>query len=183
MPACSTLGSAAGYSYDSERVEATSTRRLLAVGVVGHDDGRAELLVRAHVALEPRGQVLGEGDAVALDGDVDVEARLAEQQVADGAADEVHAAHAGGHGLDLAQQRRPGRARRGGPARLATTGAGGSGAPRVAGHGAPRDRAEHVVDGAVSRGRASRATGAQPISSWAMLAAARSSGVSRRRRP
>ena len=68
------------------------------------DHGRAELLVRPHVALEARGELGGEGDAVALHGEVDVEAGLAEQQVAHGAADEVAAAHAGGHGLDVPEQ-------------------------------------------------------------------------------
>ena len=72
--------------------------------VVGDDDRGAELLVRAHVPLEPGRQLGREGDAVALDRQVDVEPGLAQQQVADGAADEVAAAHAGGHGLDVPEQ-------------------------------------------------------------------------------
>ena len=75
-----------------------------AVGA-GHDDDRgAELLVRAHVALEPPGERARDGDAVAFDGDVEVDVPLSQQQVAHGAADEVHPARLRGHGLDLLEE-------------------------------------------------------------------------------
>ena len=72
--------------------------------------------------------------------------RFAEQQVADRAADEVHAAHAGGDGLDLAQQ--PVQAEL--PKRTGEIGHDRRWRLRrahVPGHRAPRDRPEHVVDG------------------------------------
>ena len=73
------------------RVVATSTRP------PGHrTTAGAELLVRH----DPPAQLLGEGarerDAVALDRDVEVEPRLAQQDVAHGAADEVDAVEAAG---------------------------------------------------------------------------------------
>jgi hypothetical protein len=55
------------------------------------DDGGSELPVRAEATVELVGDGAGKGDRVALDDDVDVEVPLAEQDVADGAADEVHA--------------------------------------------------------------------------------------------
>ena len=64
------------------------------------DDRGTELAVRPAAAAELRGQRPRELDRVALDRDVDVEVRPAEQDVADGAADEVDA------GVRL---RRPGR--------------------------------------------------------------------------
>ena len=74
-----TVGLAAG----GDEVEAL----VLAV----EDDRGPELLVGADASVELSRPRRGRGDRVALDDDVDVEVRLAEQDVADGAADEVHA--------------------------------------------------------------------------------------------
>ena len=58
--------------------------------VVAVDDDRgAELRVGPDAAAERVGEGLREGDRVAFDHDVDVEARLAEEDVADGSAHEV----------------------------------------------------------------------------------------------
>ena len=56
------------------------------------DDGGAELVVRPHAPAECFRERCREGDRVAFDGDVDVEARLSEQDVPNRAADEVHPA-------------------------------------------------------------------------------------------
>ena len=71
-----------------------------ALVIAVEDDRRPELLVRAHAAAERVGQRLRERDRIALDCDVDVEAALAEQDVADGSADEVDALERLGHGGD-----------------------------------------------------------------------------------
>jgi hypothetical protein len=73
--------------------------RLVELGACGDDvhalilavehDGGAELVVDVHAAGERAGELAREGDAVPLHGDVDVEAALAEEDVADGAADQV----------------------------------------------------------------------------------------------
>ena len=55
------------------------------------DDGSAEGAVRADAPVELLRKVVGQGDRVPFDDDVDVEVRLAEQDVAHRAADEVHA--------------------------------------------------------------------------------------------
>ena len=60
--------------------------------VAVEDDGGAELVVRPHAPGECFRERSREGDRVAFDGDVDVEARLSEQDVPHGAADEVHPA-------------------------------------------------------------------------------------------
>ena len=57
----------------------------------GQHHRRAELLVHVHPAVQPGGQGAGGCDAVALDGDIDVERRLAEQDVAHGTAHQVDA--------------------------------------------------------------------------------------------
>ena len=54
-----------------------------ALAVAVRDDRRAEPLVRRRAAAERSRERVGERDRVALDGDVDVEALLAEQEVAD----------------------------------------------------------------------------------------------------
>ena len=64
--------------------------------VAGQHHRGVELLVRVHAAVQRRGKALGEGDAVALEGEVDVEAGLLQQQVANGAAHEVDAGVVGG---------------------------------------------------------------------------------------
>ena len=67
------------------------------------DDRRAELVMRAHTPAERVRQRLRKCDRVALDGDVDVEAALAEQDVAHRPADEVDAfvrLRDGGHRLE-----------------------------------------------------------------------------------
>ena len=79
----------------------TSTRLAVAVE---HDRG-AELLVRAHAPAERVGKRLRERDGVALDRDVHVEALLAEQDVAHGAADEVDALERLRHGGDRVEDR------------------------------------------------------------------------------
>ena len=56
------------------------------------DHRGAEGVVRLEAPAELRGQRPGERLPVALDGQVDVEARLAEQEIANSAADEVDAA-------------------------------------------------------------------------------------------
>src|SRR5581483_11989970 len=55
------------------------------------DDGGAEAAVTRDLAAQPA----GERDRVSLDGDVHVEARASEEDVADGAADEVEPLAAG----------------------------------------------------------------------------------------
>ena len=55
------------------------------------DDRGAELLVHPGAAVERVGQGAGQRDRIALDGDVDVEVGLAEQDVAHGPADQVDA--------------------------------------------------------------------------------------------
>ncbi len=65
--------------------------------------GGAELLVRAHVTVQAPGEIVGQGDAVALHGDIDIEAGLAQQEVAHGTAHQIGTADPCGHGLDLAQ--------------------------------------------------------------------------------
>jgi hypothetical protein len=45
--------------------------------------------VRHDAAVQETGQAAGERDSVALDGDVDVEALFPQQEVANGAADEI----------------------------------------------------------------------------------------------
>ena len=144
---------------------------------VGDHDGGPELLVRAHVTLEAGAQVLGEGDAVALDGDVDVEARLPQEEIADSAADEIHAAHADRHRLYLAEHiveaelaepsREIGGGRRGGLRRAGLTG-----------DGAPRHRAQNVGRARSSDAAGSLTSGAHPISSCATTAATLSSAAS-----
>ena len=64
------------------------------------DDCRAELVVRDDAAAQRLRQCPAERDAVALDGDVDVEARLVHEQVANRPADEVDALEALPHRLD-----------------------------------------------------------------------------------
>ncbi len=61
------------------------------LGVAVRDRGGAELLVRPDAPSERLREPAAERDRVALDRDVDVEPRLAEQDVAHGAADEIHA--------------------------------------------------------------------------------------------
>ncbi len=73
--------------------------------VAGQHDRGVELLVRVGTAAERLCELLGEGDAVPLDGQVDVEAGLTEQQVANGAADQVHTVEAGRSLLDGAPER------------------------------------------------------------------------------
>ncbi len=58
----------------------------------------------AHVASQPARQLVGEGDAVAFDGDVDVQRALAQQQVAHGAADQVDAGIGRADGLDVLEK-------------------------------------------------------------------------------
>ena len=72
-------------------VELRSRRGDVDAAAVVHDHGRAELVVRDGPAAERLGERAPEGDPVALDGDVHVEARLVHEQVAHGAADEVDA--------------------------------------------------------------------------------------------
>jgi len=60
-----------------------------APAVAVEHDRSAELLVRPHPAVERVGERLSERDRVALDRDVDVEAALAEQDVAHRSTDEV----------------------------------------------------------------------------------------------
>jgi hypothetical protein len=55
------------------------------------DNSGPELLVGAHASFELFGHGAGQCDRIPLDDDVDVEVRLAEQDVADRAADEVYA--------------------------------------------------------------------------------------------
>src|SRR5215211_2517231 len=62
-----------------------------ALVVAVHHYGRAELAVGPHASAEAVGDGARERDCVALHRDVDVEVRLAEQDVAHGAADEVDA--------------------------------------------------------------------------------------------
>ena len=76
-------------------------RRVVELGAGGDDvdaaglgvehDGRAEFLVRPHATVERLRESRRQLDRVALDGDVDVEALLREQDVAHGAPDEVDA--------------------------------------------------------------------------------------------
>jgi hypothetical protein len=61
------------------------------LGVAVRDDRRPELVVRRRAAAELLGECVRECDRVSLDGDVDVEALLAEQDVADRPADQVDA--------------------------------------------------------------------------------------------
>ncbi len=70
------------------------------------DDCRSERTMGDDRALEGRGQTSSELDPVALDGDVDVEALLAEQDVAHRSADEVDAALGSGHIGDRPADRR-----------------------------------------------------------------------------
>ena len=63
---------------------------MLAVAVLNH--GRTEGVVELRAAAELRRERLRERRPVAFDRKIDVEARLAEQDVAHGAADEVDAA-------------------------------------------------------------------------------------------
>ena len=65
------------------------------------DDCRAEPAVRGHLAAQARREL----DRVALDGEVDVEAFPAEQEVADGAADEVDALAAAAGRASAARRR------------------------------------------------------------------------------
>jgi hypothetical protein len=69
------------------------------------DDGGAEALVRVRAAAERLRERLAERDRVALDGDVDVEAALSEQDVAYRAADQVDALVPLGHGGDGVESR------------------------------------------------------------------------------
>lgn len=97
------------------------------------------------MAFEPRGELGGESDAVALHREIHVEAGLAQHEVADGAADEVAAAHAGGHRLDVAQKVVP-------PELTERSGEihrhGGGGLPGWrACHGAARHHAEERIHG------------------------------------
>ena len=69
--------------------------------------------MRAHVAAQAAGQFVGESDAVAFNRQVDVERALPQQQIAHGAADQVHAVIGRGqrlHGVEQviqAQLRQP----------------------------------------------------------------------------
>ena len=67
--------------------------------VAGDHDRGAELLVRDGPAAERRRERAAERDAVPLDGDVEIEGRLVQEDVADGAADEVDALERAGRGL------------------------------------------------------------------------------------
>ena len=131
--------------------------------------------------LSRRGELGGEGDAVALDGEVDVEAGLAEQQVAHGAADEVAAAHAGGDGLDVAEQLVQAQlSERAGEVH-------GREAPQARAAGSPAterrrhhaDHSESSTASATSPAGRAVTTGSHPTSSWARRSATRSSGVVR----
>ena len=64
-------------------------------GAGNHHRG-VELLVGVHAAVQRRRKALGEGDAVTLVGEVDVEAGLLQQQVAHSAAHQVDAGVVGG---------------------------------------------------------------------------------------
>jgi hypothetical protein len=64
--------------------------------VAGQHHRGVELLVRVHAAVQRSRKALGEGDAVALVGEIDVEAGLLKEQVAHGAAHEVEARVVGG---------------------------------------------------------------------------------------
>ena len=57
--------------------------------VARDDDRRAERAMCMHPPSQPLGQRVGEPDPVALNRQVDVEGRLTQQQIADGAADKV----------------------------------------------------------------------------------------------
>ena len=161
MPACSTFGSAAGVLVGLGARRGHVDAQPRAVGAVGDDDGGAELLVRAHVPLEPRRQLRREGDAVALHGDVDVEARLAR---AEGRARRrrrgtrrARRRRRPGPGAAVVQAELAERARRGWrpPApRGSRRGA--------AGDGAPRDDAEHVAERARSPSAGAVATTGSP---------------------
>ena len=63
--------------------------------VAVEDDGGAERAVRPDAPVELLGELVRQGDRVALDDDVEVKARLAEQDVANRAADEVDAVDTG----------------------------------------------------------------------------------------
>ena len=137
--------------------------------------------MRSHVTLEAPREVLGERDAVALDGQVDVEARRTQQEVPHGAAHQVHPAHARGDGLDLAQKMLK--------AELAETSGEIGGdwdgslrlvavAARLAGHRPASDRAQDVAAGATAPSAPCSTTKAQPASSCAILSTTRSNGVS-----
>ena len=65
-----------------------------ALTVAVEDDGGAELLVLARATVELARDPPRKCDRIALDGDVDVEALLAEEDVPHGAADEIDAFHA-----------------------------------------------------------------------------------------
>ena len=73
------------------RALATSTRTSRPLAPTPFDDRGVELLVRMAVSAERARQLASEGDRVTLDHHVEIEALLAEQHVAHGAADQVHA--------------------------------------------------------------------------------------------
>ena len=68
----------------------------------------SEPVMRDDAAAESLRESLAERDAVALDGDVDVEVRLAHEHVSNGAADEVHAFEGPAHRLDGLEDRAQG---------------------------------------------------------------------------
>ncbi len=72
--------------------------------LAGDHDRGTEFRVGPHVPLQPGGELRGEGDAVPLHGKIHIESRFAQQEVPDGPADEVAAAHAGGDGLDVPEE-------------------------------------------------------------------------------
>ena len=90
-------------------------RRVVELGAGGDDvdalpvavehDGGAELLVGAYASVELLRDPPRQRDCVALDRDVDVEAVLAEQDVADRAPDEVDAVDGLAHGCDRVEDR------------------------------------------------------------------------------
>ena len=91
------------------------SRRMVGLGARGRDvhplvgavenDGGAEFRVRLHAPVEGFGEGPGERDRIALDRDVDVEARLAEQDVPNGAADEEDPFVGLAHGGDRVEDR------------------------------------------------------------------------------
>ena len=125
------------------RAVATSTRRPVAVD----DDRRAELLVRDDPAAELPRQCPPERDPVALDGDVEVEARLAHEDVPDGAAHEVHAVERDADLLDRLEQLTEALEREQPVARRSTgsTGASAAGSPSAREDVPARDDADHLA--------------------------------------
>ena len=102
IDACSTVGSAAGAVVEL----GAGGDDVDALPVAVEHDGGAELLVRAHAAAELLRDRPRQRDCVALDGDVHVEAVLAEQDVPDGPADEVDAVDRVARGGDGVEHRR-----------------------------------------------------------------------------